>query len=222
MTLEQLIEQQAADDASPYQDPGHRREVQATTLESPDLPDLFDAMPDPDADTVAEAIAREQLTRWEASAGGEWIPDRPRETIGLGVINWCLETEAAALLGRPCPCCGDRPTPGRVCLGCCRGGGRLDGFLERLRRLDGDLPDGWRSIETEPERAAVLDAHDRREQSLAERRFAGRKAARASQGPPRAMPAGPSKVRMVNSAGGARMVRPSMVGAYEQTGWRVA
>ncbi len=217
--IAELIEEQTADDQAPRI---WNREVQASRFESEELPSLFDAMPDPSADTVGEAIAAESLARWEAKGSGEWIPDRARETVGVGLVGWALETEGAALLGRVCPCCGGRPGPGRVCLGCCKGGGRLDGFLERLRRLDSDLPESWRSIETEPEKAAVLAEHDRQEQSLAERRWSGREARRASQGPPRAKPERPGRVLMVDATGQAREVRASMVMAYQSSGWRVA
>ncbi len=219
-----LIEEQADDDASPWAD-GHKREVQASAIESgtlPDLPDWLDSQPDPKADTVGEAIAREALGRWDASAGGEWMPTRAKETIGVGLIGWDLTVETATMVGRVCPCCGDRPGPGRVCLGCCRGDSKLDGFLERLRQLDRDLPEAWRSIETEPERAAVVAEHDRQEQSLAERRYAGREARRASQGPPRATPERPGKVRMADPSGSTRMVRAAMVETYRSSGWRVA
>ncbi len=222
--LAELVQEQVADDASRWA-AGHRREVQASSLESAELPDLFDLMADPRQDVVGEAIAREKLAGWEASSGGEWMPDRPRETVGLGLVGWHLGVEAATLIGRVCPCCGGRPAPGTVCLACTKAGGRLDDFLERLRRLDGQLPPEWRAMETQPERAAVLDEHDRQEQSLAERRWAGRAARRAALGPPKGRqdrtPAYPRKVRMVDANGQGRMVRPSLVEAYQASGWKV-
>ncbi len=221
-----LEREQAADDAAPRMN-GHRREVQASRLESAELPNLFNLMPDPDADVPAEAIVRESLERWGAeddAPGKGWPPSRPRETIGLGLVGWCLETEGAGLLGRSCPACGDDPGPGRYCLACTRAGKRLEAFLSRLRSHDAEVPEQWRHIETAPGRALVKDAiaaQDARERSLAERRYAGREARRASQGPPKGHDAQPRKVRMIGPDGRGRMVRAGIVGAYEASGWKV-
>jgi hypothetical protein len=212
--LGRLIAEQAEDMANDRRRPRWRsgREVPASVALRGHSAGL-DGMADPGADVVALAAAAEALDRWsrviDEDDRRERLPTYPRHLIGAGLAGWRRDHEGAA---PDCPVCRSRPLPGAsVCLGCCRAGGPLQRFLDRL-------PAG--SVELEEDARERRDRDRDRSESMASRKFAKREARRASKAPATTKTLPRTPVLMAGPNGTTRRVRPGMIPTFERAGWR--